>query len=41
MTDTDEARMDEYECTGHGVDYATAMDWLRDMADGNYRPCPK
>lgn len=41
FTDTDEARLAEYALTGHAITHETAMAWLRDLADGNYRPCPK
>lgn len=41
FADTDEARLAEYERTGHGIDHTTAMAWLRDLAAGEYRPCPK
>jgi predicted transcriptional regulator len=41
FADTDEARLAEYEHTGQGISHEVAMAWLRDLADGNYRPCPK
>ena len=41
FADTDEARLAEFALTGHGISHETAMTWLRDLADGNYRPCPK
>ena len=40
-TDTDEARLAEYELSGHGVSHEIAMAWLQDLAEGHYRPCPK
>ena len=39
--DTDEARLAEYERTGHGISHEIAMAWLQDLAEGQYRPCPK
>ena len=40
-TDTDEARLAEYERTGHGISHEIALAWLQDLAEGRYRPCPK
>ena len=40
-TDTDEARLAEYERSGHGISHEIAMVWLQDLAKGHYRPCPK
>ncbi len=41
FTDTDEARLAEYERTGHGISHEISMAWLQDLAKGHYRPCPK
>jgi len=40
-TDTDEARLAEYERSGHGISHEIATTWLQDLAEGHYRPCPK
>jgi predicted transcriptional regulator len=40
-TDTDEARLAEYERTGRGISHEIAMAWLQDLAEGRYRQCPK
>ncbi len=39
-TDNDEARLAEYERTGHGISHEIAMAWLQDLAEGQYRTCP-
>jgi predicted transcriptional regulator len=41
FADTDESRLAEYERTGYGIGHETATAWLRDLAAGEYRPCPK
>jgi predicted transcriptional regulator len=40
-TDTDEARLAEYERSGYGISHEIAMAWLQDLAEGKYRPCQK
>ncbi|HLF96612.1 MAG TPA: hypothetical protein VI457_05660 [Methylococcaceae bacterium] len=40
ITDTDEARLEEYAQTGHGIPHEIATNWLRDLAAGNVRPAP-
>jgi len=41
FTDTDETRLAEYENTGHAIRHDIAAAWLKDLARGEYRPCPE
>lgn len=41
FADTDEARWDEYECTGAFVANQDVIEWLAALERGERSPCPK